>query len=153
MKKKVHYLNSTKKNVLPQGVGKTSVSRRAAFETSIRQMIATFCVNVRGSFKLSTGEGTVLPPGAVTPQVTLHSLLKQSLLVDIIPHSVQLSSLGYSSLPSPLYFHFHRPPSYVVLLSSHRMPIQLQPRFLEKFCDFPHFRCLPNFHSLPCPAS
>ena len=28
-------------------------------------------VNVRGSFKLSTGERTVLPPGAVMPQVTL----------------------------------------------------------------------------------
>ena len=34
---------------------------------------------------------------------------------------VQPSSLRYSSLPSPLHLHFHRPPSYVVFLSSHHM--------------------------------
>ena len=36
-------------------------------------MVAPFCIyseNVRGSFKLSTGRGAVLPPGAVMPQVT-----------------------------------------------------------------------------------
>ena len=32
---------------------------------------SVYSVNVRGNFKLSTGEGTVLPPGAVMPQVTL----------------------------------------------------------------------------------
>ena len=29
---------------------------------------SVYSVNVRGSFKLSTGEGAVLPPGAVMPQ-------------------------------------------------------------------------------------
>ena len=32
-------------------------------------------------------------------------------LFDFIPHSVQPSSLRSSCLPSPLYFHFHRPSS------------------------------------------
>ena len=32
---------------------------------------SVYSVNVRGSFKLSTCQGTVLPPGAVMPQVTL----------------------------------------------------------------------------------
>ena len=51
----------------------TSASRRAEFETSLRHMLpqSVYSVNVRGSFKLSTGGGTVLPPGAVMPQVTL----------------------------------------------------------------------------------
>ena len=40
-----------------------------------------------------------------------------------------------------MYFHYHRPPSYVVFLSSHHMPIPLQPSFLYFMCDFPHFRC------------
>ena len=31
----------------------------------------------------------------------------------------------------PLHFHFHRPPSYIVLLSSRHMPIPLQPHFLD----------------------
>ena len=31
---------------------------------------SVYSVNVRGSFKLSIGQGTVLPPGAVMPQVT-----------------------------------------------------------------------------------
>ena len=30
---------------------------------------SVYSVNVRGSFKLSTGQGTVLPPGAVMPQL------------------------------------------------------------------------------------
>ena len=51
----------------------------------------------------------------------VHFLPTQSLLFDIGTHSVQPSSLRPSSLPS------HRPPSYVVLLSSHHMPILLQP--------------------------
>ena len=70
-------------------------------------------------------------------------LRRHSLLFDIILYSVQPSSLRYSSLPSPLYFHFHRPPSYAVFLSCHHMPIQLQPPFLDFLCDFPHFRCPP----------
>ena len=32
---------------------------------------SVYSENVRGSFKLSTGRGAVLPPGAVMPQVTL----------------------------------------------------------------------------------
>ena len=53
----------------------------------------------------------------------------QSLCSRIIPHTfnhlllgpplfVQPSSLRSSSLPPSLYFHFHRPPSYIVHLSS-----------------------------------
>ena len=38
-----------------------------------------YSVNVRGSFKLSTGQGTVLYPGAVMPQVTLLSVDTNSL--------------------------------------------------------------------------
>ena len=49
-------------------------------------------------------------------------------------------SLRSSSLPSPLYFHYHRPPPYAVFLSSHHMPIPLLPSFLYFLCDFPHFR-------------
>ena len=56
-----------------------------------------------------------------------HFLPRQSLLFDIITHSVQPSSLRPSYLPSPMYFHFHRPPSYIGFLSSHHMPIPLQP--------------------------
>ena len=66
---------------------------------------------------------------------------RQSLLFDITADSIQPSSLRPSSLPSPLYFHFHRHPSYVVLLSSHHMPIPLQPSFLDFLCDFPQYRC------------
>ena len=36
-----------------------------------RRHHSVYSVNVRGSFKLSTGERTVLPPGSVMPQVTL----------------------------------------------------------------------------------
>ena len=38
--------------------------------------------NERGSFTLSTGQGTVLPPEAVMPQVTLH--LHEALTVSFI---------------------------------------------------------------------
>ena len=55
------------------------------------------------------------------------------------PISVQPSSLRPSSLPSPLYFNFHRPPSHVLFLSSHHMPIPLQPYFLNFLSDFPTF--------------
>ena len=68
-------------------------------------------------------------------------LRRQSLLFDIIPHSVQPSSPSSSPLPSPLVFHYHRPPSYIVLLSSHHMPIPFQPPFLDFLCKFPHFCC------------
>ena len=69
----------------------------------------------------------------------VHIISRQSLLF----YFVQPSSLSSSSLsiPSPLYFHYHRPPSYAVFLSSHHMPIPLQPCFLYFLCDFPHFRC------------
>ena len=68
-------------------------------------------------------------------------LPQQSLTFDIIHHSNQSSSHRPSSLPSPVSLHFHRPPSYLVFLSSHHMPISLQPPFLNFLCDFPHFRC------------
>ena len=71
----------------------------------------------------------------------IHFVSRQSLLFDVILHIVQPSSLRSSSLPSPLYFHFHHPPSDAVLLSSHHMPIPPQPPFLDFLCDFPHFRC------------
>ena len=60
-------------------------------------------------------------------------------IFDIILCFVQPSSLRYSSLPSPLYLHFHRPPSYVVFLSSHHIPIPLQPSFMDFLCDSPTF--------------
>ena len=65
---------------------------------------------------------------------------RQSLLFDIILHFVKSSSLRHSSLSSPLYCHFHRSPSYAVLLSSNHMPIPPQPPFLDFLCHFPHFR-------------
>ena len=77
-----------------------------------------------------------------TPCSTVvHIISRQSLLFDVILYFVQPSSLRSSALPSPLYFHYHRPPSYVVFLSSHHMPIPLQPSFLYFLCAFPHFRC------------
>ena len=54
---------------------------------------------------------------------------------------VQPSSLRSSSLSSPLHLHFHRPPSYVLFLSSHHIPIPLQASFLDFLFDFAHFRC------------
>ena len=60
----------------------------------------------------------------------IHIISRQSLLFDVILHFVQPSSLRSSSLPSPLYFHYHCPPSCVVFLSSHHMPVPLQPSFL-----------------------
>ena len=75
----------------------------------------------------------------------VHIISRQSLIFDVILYFVQPSSLRYSSIPSPfpLYFHFHRPSSYVMLLSSQHMPIPPQPPFLDVICGFPHFRCLP----------
>ena len=42
---------------------------------------SVYSVNVRGSFKLSTVEGTVLPPGTVMPQVTLYQNRFETLYV------------------------------------------------------------------------
>ena len=53
--------------------------------------------------------------------------------------SFTLSNHLLLCLPSPLYFHYHRPPSYVVFLSSHDMPIPLQTSFLYFLCAFPTF--------------
>ena len=41
------------------------------------------------------------------------------------------------SLPTPLYFNLYCPPSYVVRISSHHMPIKLQPHYLH----FHYFHC------------
>ena len=80
----------------------------------------------------------------------VHFLPRQSLLPGIIPHTLQPSSPRSSSLPSPLYFHIHRPPSYVVLLSSHHTLIPLQPPFPDFLWDLPHFCCPPDsFVSYP----
>ena len=81
------------------------------------------------------------PPSSTVVHITG----RQSLLFDVILYFVQPSSLRPSSIPCSLYFHFHRPPSYAVLLSSHHMPIPLQPLFLDFRCDFPHF---PSFFHL-----
>ena len=64
----------------------------------------------------------------------VHIISRQSPLFDVILNFVQPSSLRSSSLPSPLYFHYHRPPSYVVFISSHHMSIPLQPSFLYFLC-------------------
>ena len=56
-------------------------------------------------------------------------------------HFVGTPPIRPSSLPSTLYFDFHRPPSYVVLLSSRHMPIPLQPPFLDFISDSTLFRC------------
>ena len=80
----------------------------------------------------------------------VHLLPRQSLLPGIIPHTLQPPSPRSSSLPSPLYFHIHRPPSYVVVLSSHHMLIPLQPPFPDFLWDLPHFCCPPDsFVSYP----
>ena len=44
----------------------------------------------------------------------VHIISRQSLLCDIILYFVQPSSLRSSYLPRLLYFHYHRPPPYVV---------------------------------------
>ena len=75
--------------------------------------------------------------------MVVHFISRPSLPFDIIPHSVQPSSLYIRPSSFPRSFYFHRPPSYVVLLSSRHMPIPLQPSFLDVLCDFSHFRCPP----------
>ena len=79
----------------------------------------------------------------MTCNTVVHYISRKSLLLDIILRFVQPSFLRSSSRPSPLYFHFHRTPSYVVFLSSHHMPLSLQPPFLDGLCDFLHLRYPP----------
>ena len=55
----------------------------------------------------------------------VHSISRQPFLLDIIIQLVQPSPRRHSSLISPLLFHFHHPPSPVVFLYSHHMPIPL----------------------------
>ena len=62
-------------------------------------------------------------------------------LSDIIPHSIKPSPLRPSFLPPSLYFHFHLPPSYVVLLSSHHITCPYHFNFLS--CTF--FEISPTF--------
>ena len=54
-------------------------------------------------FPLLCGINVTLPCSTV-----VHVISGQSLLFDIIPHSIQQTSVRPSSLPSHLYFHFHR---------------------------------------------
>ena len=70
----------------------------------------------------------------------VHFISRQSLIFDIILYFVLCLPLFL-----PLYLHFHRPPSYVVFLSSHHMPIPHQPSFMDFLCDSPHFRC-PSYY-------
>ena len=84
----------------------------------------------------------------------VYFFLRQSLLFDIIPHSVQPSSLRPSSVPSPLYFHFHRPPSYVVLLSSHHIAHTTSISFPGLSSRFPPLLLSSSwFNFLSCPDS
>ena len=79
---------------------------------------------------------------------------RQSLLFDISLHSVESSSLRSSSPPSPLYFHSHCPPSYVVFFSSHHMLIPLHSHSFQDFlCDFSkliyiYYSKCPNVHHI-----
>ena len=78
-------------------------------------------------------------------RTVVHFISRQSLLF-VSSFTLSLpSSLRSSSLLSPPYCHFDRPPSYVVFLSSHHMPIPLQPPFLDFLCDFPHFSSCPSY--------
>ena len=62
----------------------------------------------------------------------VHIISRQSLLFDIILYCVQPSSLSFLSSLFPV-FQYHRPPSYVVVLSSHHMPIPPLPLSLLFF--------------------
>ena len=55
--------------------------------------------------------------------------------------SLTLSNIRPSSLSSPLQFHFHSSPSYVILLSSHHILIPAQSPFLDLFYYFRRFLC------------
>ena len=57
--------------------------------------------------------------------MVVHSISRQSFLLDIIIQLVQPSPRRHSSLLSPLLFQLHRPPFHVVFLYSHHMPIPL----------------------------
>ena len=87
----------------------------------------------------------------------MHFISQQSPRFDVILHFVLPSSLWSSTLPSPLYFCFHCPPSYVAILSSPLVP--LQPPFLDFRC--PHYSFIsylvqlrnsahPSYHSNFC---
>ena len=66
--------------------------------------------------------------------IRLHVAIQgQSVLFDIIPHSIRPSSLH-----SPSYFHFRRPPSYVGLLS-------FQSPSVDHLCDFPYCLLILSF--------
>ena len=70
----------------------------------------------------------------------VHFLPRQSLLFDTIPHPVKPSSFRPSSLPSPLCSNSNHPPSYVVFLSSHHMPMPSQPPFWTFIDIYPQFK-------------
>ena len=54
----------------------------------------------------------------------IHFISRQSLFFDSVLYLSNHLLLGLPlKIPSPMCFHFHRPPSYAVLLSSHHMPI------------------------------
>ena len=61
----------------------------------------------------------------------VHFLLLKSILYDSIPHPIQLSSLGVSSLPPPLHFTPISLHLILVILSSDHVPISLQSPFLN----------------------
>ena len=66
---------------------------------------------------------------------SMHGRTLPTLLFDIIPHSCCPTIFSYrlSSLPSPSYFHFHRPTSYALFPShAHTTPISF-PRVSLRF--------------------
>ena len=62
-------------------------------------------------------------------------------LPQICSHTVPPPPLYPSSPPLPLIIPSHLPPSYIIILASHHMPISSQPPFLYILRDFSHFHC------------
>ena len=73
------------------------------------------------------------------------SIGRQALLFDIIVQFAHSSSFRSSSLSSPLYFNFHRPPSHVVLLSSHHLSLSLFRKY-NTMTILNIVSCVPRVH-------
>ena len=70
-----------------------------------------------------------------------HSALDEGNDVPTTMHAVCDATITPPCRTVVLYFHFHHPSSYLVLLSCYYAPLPLQPLVLDLLCDFPHFRC------------
>ena len=73
----------------------------------------------------------------------IHLLPQQSLLSEIWSNTVQQPPCLPSSPPLALPIP-PSPPSYIILLSSHHVPMPSRPPFLDALRDFPRFRCPYN---------